>query len=65
MPLSLKISQYLLSMAEAALADHGTNKGAKNKNAPHPTYMVMVKEAIQALKERNGSSRQKITKYIM
>ena len=32
--------------------------------ASHPTYSVMIAAAITALKERNGSSRQAILKYI-
>ena len=30
----------------------------------HPTYKVMVAAAVAALKDRKGSSRQAITKYI-
>ncbi len=38
---------------------------AKPKVAPaHPTYLVMVKAAITALKDRKGSSRQAILNYI-
>ena len=32
--------------------------------ASHPTYSAMIAAAITALKERNGSSRQAILKYI-
>jgi len=35
------------------------------KAASHPSYNDMIKKAITALKERNGSSRQAIQKYIM
>jgi len=36
------------------------------KTAPsHPTYAAMVKAAIKHLKEKNGSSKQAILKYIM
>ena len=31
----------------------------------HPTYQVMVQEAIKELKERKGASRQAMKKYIM
>jgi len=31
----------------------------------HPKYSVMIESAIKALKERNGSSRQAILKYII
>ena len=42
-----------------------TTKSKKSaKPAAHPQYSVMIKDAIQALKERNGSSRQAIIKYI-
>ena len=35
------------------------------KKAPsHPPYLVLIKEAISALKERNGSSLAAITKYV-
>lgn len=32
--------------------------------ATHPKYIDMIKEAVKELKERNGSSRQAITKFI-
>ena len=39
--------------------------GAKRKTpAEHPKYEEMIKSAILTLKERNGSSRQAIEKYI-
>ena len=37
---------------------------APKKPAEHPPYADMIKAAILALKERNGSSRQAIEKYI-
>ncbi|CAD5110910.1 unnamed protein product [Dimorphilus gyrociliatus] len=41
-------------------------KAAKPKKvASHPKYSVMIGAALSALKERNGSSRQAILKYIM
>ena len=49
------------------MADTATKvkKTIKPKVAPtHPTYAVMVKAAVEALKERSGSSRQAILKYI-
>ena len=43
----------------------GTAKSAAAKKpADHPKYIDMIKTAITALKERNGSSRQAIVKYI-
>jgi len=35
------------------------------KAATHPSYNAMIKEAIAALKEKGGSSRQAILKYII
>ena len=37
---------------------------APKKPADHPPYLEMIKAAIAALKERSGSSRQAIEKYI-
>ena len=37
---------------------------ADKKPAEHPKYSEMIAAAIVALKERNGSSRQAIVKYI-
>ena len=39
-------------------------KAAPKKPAEHPKYIDMIVAAIVALKERNGSSRQAIVKYI-
>jgi hypothetical protein len=39
-------------------------KSAPKKPAEHPKYIDMIKAAILALKERTGSSRQAIVKYI-
>ena len=39
-------------------------KSAPKKPAEHPKYIDMISAAIAALKERTGSSRQAITKYI-
>jgi len=39
-------------------------KAAPKKPAEHPKYIEMVSAAIGTLKERNGSSRQAIVKYI-
>lgn len=39
-------------------------KSAPKKPAEHPKYIDMISAAISALKERNGSSRQAILKYI-
>ena len=39
-------------------------KPAAKKPADHPKYMDMIKAAITALKEQNGSSREAIAKYV-
>ena len=39
-------------------------KAAAKKPAEHPKYIEMIAAAITALKERTGSSRQAIVKYI-
>ena len=39
-------------------------KKAKPAASNHPKYSLMIESAIKALKERNGSSRQAILKYI-
>jgi len=39
-------------------------KVAVSKKSEHPTYREMISAAIVNLKERNGSSRQAIKKYI-
>lgn len=62
----------LIMTADAAPAP-ATPKAAKPKKvstkakkpSTHPTYGAMAKAAISALKERTGSSRQAILKYIM
>merc|ERR1712202_119605 len=43
-----------------------TKKVAKKAKTPavHPTYSVMIGESIKAMKDRSGSSRQAIMKYI-
>ena len=45
----------------------GEKVAAKKKAAPadHPKYSEMIKAAIAALKERSGSSRQAILKYVV
>lgn len=50
-----------------AKAKTGTSNKAQKKTVSdlHPKYSQMINESIAALKERNGSSRQAILKYIM
>ena len=53
-----------MSDAVPVKAKKATKKPAAKKVADHPKYIDMVKAAITTLKERNGSSRQAILKYI-
>lgn len=46
------------------MSDTQTKKKAAAKPAQHPKYKEMITAAIESLKERNGSSRQAIAKYI-
>nr|CAX79200.1 Histone H1-delta [Schistosoma japonicum] len=50
----------------AAPLSGGTKKSTKSKKTPsaHPPYGDMIKKALKELKERGGSSRQAIVKYI-
>lgn len=51
-------------MSEAAKSPAKAKAKKPTKPAEHPPYIEMIKAAIVALKERNGSSRQAIEKYI-
>lgn len=51
-------------MADSASPAKKTKKAAPKKPADHPKYIDMIVAAIAALKERTGSSRQAIVKYI-
>ena len=42
-----------------------TTASKPKKLASHPPYLEMIQKAIAALKERGGSSRQALLKYIM
>ena len=46
------------------MSDAKPKKAAAKKPAEHPKYIEMIVAAITALKERTGSSRQAIAKYI-
>ena len=46
------------------MSEQAKKKSAPKKPAEHPKYIDMISAAIAALKERNGSSRQAILKYI-
>ncbi|KAK2155294.1 hypothetical protein LSH36_243g01048 [Paralvinella palmiformis] len=57
-----------MSTTDAPKSTTKTTKKAPAKPkepAAHPKYSEMIKEAVGALKERGGSSRQAILKYIM
>ncbi|KAL8580543.1 hypothetical protein ACOMHN_057986 [Nucella lapillus] len=58
-----------MSDAAAAPAPAPAKKAAKprkpTKPADHPKYNVMIAAAVTSLKERGGSSRQAILKYVM
>merc|ERR1712055_404337 len=62
-----------LTMADAAAAPAPAKSPAKKAKAPkkaakkaeHPAYAAMITAAVKALKERGGSSRQAILKYII
>ena len=41
-----------------------TQKKASKQPAEHPKYAEMIIQALQALKDRNGSSRQAVDKYV-
>ena len=53
--------------AAPAAAPKATKPKVKKpaKVAEHPSYKIMVAAAITALKERSGSSRQAVLKYVM
>jgi histone H1/5 len=57
----------VMSSATKKVAGTGKKSGAKKPHAvlDHPKYSEMVKQALMALKERGGSSRQAVLKYIM
>ena len=41
-----------------------TQKKASKQPAEHPKYAEMIIQALHALKDRNGSSRQALDKYV-
>ncbi|ROT64815.1 putative late histone H1-like [Penaeus vannamei] len=47
------------------MAETAAVKKAPAKKPTHPQYAIMIAAAIKALKERTGSSRQAILKYII
>ncbi|KAL7637580.1 UNVERIFIED_CONTAM: hypothetical protein RMT77_012309 [Armadillidium vulgare] len=65
------MSDAVVAESPAAPAAKTTKKAPKEKKAKtkktvtHPKYFIMISEAIKTLKERSGSSRQAIVKYIV
>ena len=64
------VYRHRFLVSEAIMSD-GASKPAKKaaakkpaKAPEHPKYSEMISQAIATLKERNGSSRQAIIKYI-
>lgn len=51
--------------ASGKVAKKKTGTAAAGAPAAHPKYSEMVQQALVALKERGGSSRQAVLKYIM
>ncbi|KAF8449660.1 linker histone H1 and H5 family-domain-containing protein [Terfezia claveryi] len=51
-------------MPAAATQKNPKATATKKAEASHPTYRDMIADAISTLKERNGSSRQALKKYI-
>merc|ERR1712038_7756 len=68
-PADKKVGKGAKVKVSKAAADKKTPVGkikkVKAAASNHPKYSVMVESAIKALKERNGSSRQAILKYII
>ena len=62
---NLTMSETEAPAAAPAKAPKAKKPAAPKKPAEHPKYAVMVAAAVGALKERGGSSRQAILKYII
>merc|ERR1712055_145089 len=54
-----------ITMADTAPAKKAAKAKKPAKKPDHPPYAVMIAAAIKALKERGGSSRAAILKYIL
>ncbi len=59
------MTEAAAAAAAPAKAKAPKKPAAKKAPADHPKYSAMIAEAIAALKERNGSSRQALVKFIM
>merc|ERR1712212_301945 len=57
------VSETIMSDAASKPAKKAVAKKVK-KPADHPKYSEMIKQAVASLKERTGSSRQAIVKYV-
>merc|ERR1712212_1382375 len=57
------VSETIMSDAASKPAKKAVAKKVK-KPAEHPKYSEMIKQAVASLKERTGSSRQAIVKYV-
>ena len=74
--ISINLSSIIMSVEGEAVApavatpkskkvDAKETSSVKKVSAAHPTFASMIATAVTALKERNGSSRQAILKYIL
>ena len=61
---TIRIWSQLSKQTFKQMSDNSTQKRATKQPADHPKYAEMITAAIVALKERNGSSRQAIEKYV-
>ena len=61
-----RVTQFTTQYAEIEIGEMSDNAKRKMTKIPaeHPKYEEMIKTAIRTLKDRNGSSRQAIEKYI-
>ena len=64
-PAKYKLVLYLTAISMEATATKKKVQAAKPVVHEHPKYSEMIKQALAALKERGGSSRQAVLKYIM
>jgi len=55
---------HKMAATAPASAPKGAKKAAKKPSVDHPSYDVMIVQAIKALDEKKGCSRQVIVKYI-
>ena len=65
LPCRLILQQNIAKMTDTAPAQKAKKASKPKKPATHPKYSEMIATAVKSLKERGGSSRQAILKYIM